>query len=431
MGSPVVVPADERVRPELSTNKGNIMDFMDVIDKLAHRPARQHASIVLPDPMPYENGTDPGYFQLRLSDMALSDDRRWLQEIVPATFFLVDFESGGTTIRQPYFVSNQLLTMMPEGVDPNRLRVRFRDTLVTGPTPYAGGDVGLFVGLFQSAIEDRRETLFSVFETLFGGVDLGQLSQYVKVAEKLSDAIFRCLGGSEMKCLLAERKVIGQHMLPARGYVAYLCARKGNVDTSGLEVREGTLQRRVGDTVSPVQDLDYCLVRIELLAFRNDYGQMGFNEVLRRARDARRSGSVETAQVLLLECARQIDASNELSAKQKAALIESSAAELYATPIMNRPPQEVRATRDGAPSPIWQIQDRAQRALGNDYDEELLSPSFHRISQLTTRLTQSPPLEGPLYNAELVARLKQASTEPEPPPSGLLVKALEAGSIIG
>ena len=407
------------------------MSLMEVLDRLRHAPARPHTTVVLPDPDPYEDDTPPGYFQVRLTDMALSDDRRWFEEIVPATFFLVDFDYGGSTVRQPFFVSNQLLSMMPAGVDPNKLRVRFKDTLVAGPAPYAGGDVGLFVGLFKSVIEDNRKVLFSVFETLFDGVDLGMLSQYVKLADKLSEQIFRCLGSADIKCLLAERRVIGQHALPPRGYLAFLHARDGTIDTEGLEVRDGTLQRRTGSTTSPLQDLDYCLVRIEHLAFRNDYGKMGFNQILARAREARRTGRVQEAQTLLLECASQIDASADLSAKQKSALIVSSAAELYATPDLTRPQGEQAATREGVPSSIWKLQENAQQALGIRYDDALLSHSFLRISEMAADLSRAPPVEGPLTENEILAHLKRASKGPALPPSKLLVQALSAGSVIG
>lgn len=407
------------------------MSLMEVLDRLRHAPAHPHATVVLPDPDPYEDDTPPGYFQVRLTDMALSDDRRWFQEIVPATFFLVDFNYGDNTIRQPFFVSNQLLSMMPAGLDPTKLRVRFKDTLVAGPTPYAGGDVGLFVGLFQSAVEDNRKVLFSVFETLFDGVGLGMLSQYVKLADKLSEQIFRSLGSADIKCLLAERRVIGLHALPPRGYLAFLYAREGAVATGGLEVRDGTLQRRTGGTTAPLQDLDYCLVRIEHLDFRNDYGKMSFNQILARAREARRNGRVQEAQTLLLECANQIDASADLSAKQKSALIVSSAAALYATPDLTRPPGEQAATREGAPSSIWTIQERAQQALGFRYDDALLKPSFQRIADLAADLSQAPPVAGPLAESAILAHLKQASKEPALPSSALLVKALTAGSVIG
>lgn len=407
------------------------MDFTEFFDRLKHAPARPHTCAVLPDPAPYADDAQPGYFQVRLADMALRDERRWLQEIVPATFFLVDFDYGGATVRQPYFVSNQLLSMMPAGIDPHTLRVRFRDTLITGPTPYTGGDVGLFVGLFQSAIKDDRKALFSVFETLFSGLDLGLLSHYVKLADKMSGEIFRCLGGADVKCLLAERRVIGQHALPPCSYLAFLRAPDGTIDTDGLEVRDGTLQRRAGGTASPVQDLDYCLVRVEHLAFRNDYGRMAFNQVLFRARDARRRGRVQEAQALLLECARQIDTSADLSARQKSELIESSTAELYATPVLAGPADEGTAMRDGAPSPIWTIENQAQKALGTGYDDKCLAPAFRRISELAVRLSQSPPDAGPLDEARIAAHLRQASKAPAPPPSHLLVQALAAGSIIG
>lgn len=403
------------------------MGFAEFADRVMRTPARPHTTLALPDPAPAEDGAEAGYFQVRLTDMCLSDDRRWNLDIVPATFFLADFNYGGATIRQPFFVSNQLLSMMPEGMDPTRLRVRFRDTLVVGPTPYAGGDVGLFVGLFQSAIEDRRKALFSVFETLFGSFDLGMLSQYVKVADKLSEEIFRCLGGSDVQCVLAERRVIGQHALPPRGYLAFLRARKGQVDTAGLVVHDGTLQRRNGDRMSPVDELDYCLVRIEQLALRNDYSKMDFHRTWSKARERMRAGQPREAQALMLECASQVEASLDLSEDHKVSLIELYQSKLLATRSLKALDAGAEAaTRSGRPSPVRQMQARAAQA--DFYDEELLAGPFDQIAQLTTRLSKAPSGADSIDEAEIAEHLRQARKGPKPPVS-VLVQALAAGSV--
>ena len=329
------------------------MSLADIMDRIAHRRTPPHTSLFLPDPPTVPDGGAGGYFQVRLSSMFLQDERRWFQEIVPATFVLADFNYGKDVVRQPFFVSNQMLSFMPEGIDSRKLRVRFRDTLVAGPTPYTGGDVGLFVGLFQSSIRDWRHEMFSVFETLFGSLDFGLVSQYVKVADKLTDQILRCLGGEDVKCLLAERRVIGQHAFPQAGYLAYLRTPDGGaVDTDGLVVDDDTLQRTAGSGMVPVEDLDYCLIRIERLATRNDYSKMDFNATWRTACEQRRAGNVAEGQALMLHCANQIDASPDLSEDDKSALIELYQSKLLATRalVSSRGQGEAEAaTRSGAP----------------------------------------------------------------------------------
>ena len=406
------------------------MGLRELAERLAHRPAQWHTTVPLPDPDAAASQEDPapGYFQVRLTDMLLCDARIWNLEVAPATFFLADFNYGGQPVRRPFFVSNQLLTMMPAQVDPGKLRVRFRDTLAVGPTPYAGGDVGLFVGLFQCAIEDHRKALFSVFETMLGGVDPGLLSQQVKLADKLSEEVFRCLAGDQVECMLAERRVIGQQSLPPRGYLAYLHARKGPVETNGLMVVDGTLQRKTGARVAPVTDLDYCLVRVEQQTLRNDYSTMAFHRTYAHAREKMREAQAAEAQALLLECVRQIEASPDLSEYNKFQLIEMYQADLFATRAL----RTARGTGDGAikrsetVSPIRQMQARAARA--DDYDDDLLAEPFDQIARLTTQFIGAKSASRPLDEAAIAAQLQQPRARPDSSVH-VLVRALAAGSI--
>jgi hypothetical protein len=407
--------------------KGAAMPLADLVDRIVRRPAHPHTTLVIPDPVATPVGAGAGYFQVRLASMFLRDERRWFQEVVPVTFVLADFNYGKDTVRQPFFVSNQMLSLMPEGIDPGKLRVRFRDTLVAGPTPYTGGDVGLFVGLFRSSIRDWRRDMFSVLETLFGSVDVGLLSQYVKMADKLSDQIFRCLGGEDIECLLAERRVIGQYAVPPAGYLAYLRAADGPVDTTGLAVHDDTLQRDAGGRMLPVEDLDYCLIRVERLATRNDYSKMDFTTTWRTACEQRRAGNVIESQGLMLHCANQIDASPDLSEEDKSALIELYQSKLLAIRSLaaHRGPGQA-TTRAGAPSLVRQMQARASKF---DRDgTELLAAPYDRIAELTAKLSKAPATGGDIGEAEIAAHLL-APGSPRPP-AAVLVRALAAGSLV-
>jgi hypothetical protein len=412
--------------------KGDAMSFADLFEGIAHRRAQPHTTLAFPDPDPgpAADGAAGGYFQLRLASMVLRDDRTWFQEVVPATFVLTDFNYGKETVRQPFFVSNQLLSLMPEGIDARELRVRFRNTLVAGPMPYAGGDVGLFVGLFRSAIGDWRRDMFSVFETLFGNVDFGLLSQYVKVADKLSGEILRCLGGEDIKCLLAERSVIGQHTCPQPGYLAYLRASGRAPDTAHLVVRDDTLQRNGNGGMAPVTDLDYCLIRIDRLATRNDYSKMEFNTTWRTACQQRRAGSLAEAQALMLHCANQIDASPDLSEDDKSALIELYQSKLLAVaPLVSRRGPGGAATRSGAPSAVRDMQARASK-YDRPGDKSLAGP-YDRIAELTAKLSKAPEANGKIGDigeAEIAAHVSARGGTPRPPAS-VLVRALAAGSV--
>lgn len=62
------------------------MGFTEFFDRVKHTPANPHTTVVLPDAAAAASGDEAGYFQVRLTDMYLTDARRWHEEIAPATF---------------------------------------------------------------------------------------------------------------------------------------------------------------------------------------------------------------------------------------------------------------------------------------------------------------------------------------------------------
>jgi hypothetical protein len=309
------------------------MSLRDVVDALARSAAVRDRTIQLSDP---EAGPDrmeasEGYFSVRLSEMRLTDERRWLVDITPAVFVIGEYDYTGTRVRKPCFVSNELLGPMGGGIDPRKLRVNFANTLLMGPTPYAGGDVDLFVGLFQTATEERMTAMFGMFETLFSKIG-GPVAAGIALAHELLPAVLKCLGTSDIRCLLADRRAIGEQSLPTNFYLAYLRGKRGQeVDAASLQIRDRQLMRAAGGATVPVDDIDYCLIQVQCHATRNDYTSLPFHKVWLEAQRLTGAGNHTAAQASMLECAQQILVSPDLTESHKLALIRLYQAKLLAT----------------------------------------------------------------------------------------------------
>lgn len=315
------------------------MSLRDVVDALARSATVRDHTIRLPDPEAAQDGELPeeGYFSVRLSEMRLTDERRWLHDITPAVFVIGEYDYNGERVRKPCFVSNRLLGDLGHRIDAGKLRVNFANKLVLGPTPYAGGDVELFVGLFQTATEERLTAMFGVFETLFGKIG-GPVTAGIALVREVLPAMLKCLGAGDVRCLLADYRPIGEQSLPTDFYLAYLRGERGRaVDTASLQVRDRQLVRLDGPTADAVDDVDYCLIRVQCTATRGDYRSLPFHPLWLKAMELTGAQRHQDAQAFMLECSSQILASPDLTESHKIGLLEEYQARILAArAAMNR-----------------------------------------------------------------------------------------------
>lgn len=307
------------------------MSLRDVVDALARSPTVRDHTVQLPDPDVDKNRVAPseGYISVRLTEMRLTDRRRWLQDITPALFVIGEYDYNGARVRKPCFVSNKLLGDIGHGIDAGKLHVNFANKLVLGPTPYAGGDVELFVGLFQTATEERLTAMFGVFETLFGKIG-GPVAAGIALAHELLPAMLKCLGRTDVRCLLADYRPIGEQSLPTECYLAYLRGDPDRaVDTGNLAVRDRQLVRKDDPNVS-VDDVDYCLIRVQCAATRGDYQSLPFHKLWLKAMELTGAQRHQDAQAFMLECSSQILASPDLTESHKIGLLEEYQARILA-----------------------------------------------------------------------------------------------------
>jgi hypothetical protein len=396
------------------------MPALDLLDWMKHRPAQSNQAFFLPPGAETAPVAAPGYFQLRLTQMRLTDDRRWFKEIVPAAFVITEFNHGPQRARRPFFVSNGLLPFVPAGVNVDQLRVNFRNTLVLGPTPDVGGDVVLFVGLFQMAIKDQRKSAFSVLEKLFQ-VMPGPVGDYLKLADKLADEIASCLGDENLSCLLGDRSTLGDGLPPA-GYQVYLKANGAPLDKSTLAVVEDTLMQQKNGQLVPVTDRDYCFVKVEHLAQRNDYASLPFHAVFETARQSLVKGDSDTARLQMLECIGMVYGSLDLSEDDKARLIAFYQAKLLAI-------QTVRGgAANGAPSPVLRMQARALQVGG--IEGKALAGSLDVVRALHTQFKdEKVDANVPVNNDDVLRYLETPTAPAQRVSAAALMKAVAVSSL--
>lgn len=412
------------------------MSLSDIVDRFRHTEARPNQVIELDDPEAGAGSTGSAgydersgeYFQIRLSEMYLTDQRRWHREVAPASFLFTDFQYDGKEVRRPFFVSNSLLPEIPIGDDARTLRVHFANISVLGPVPYTGGDVDLFVGLFQTPLVDWRKSLFQVFEKLFGAFAPSPVSPWLEKFDSLSADLLACLGLKDVTCVLAEHLGVGQHTIPRAGYLAYVRHTDPPIPREQLQVHEGRLQRRVNGALRQFDETDYCLVRVQRLVTRNDYPSMPFHKLWEDARiKVLRNQSAE-AQALFLDCAEQILASPELTEGDKTHLIRYYQSALHDMEPLPTIRGAQGTNRAGAEEIIGAMRNHAVAA--NDFDADDIKLAYEDLMGTATELARRGGA-AQVNQQSIADYLKQAQTTPAPAVApATLVRALALGSIV-
>src|SRR3954454_15898871 len=89
---------------------------------------------------------DKHYFQVRVNEMFLTEQRKWLTDIDPMVFVVSEFTYDKATQTVPFLVGPMLLEKFSAKVPKGMI---FNDTRVAGLHPYRGGRLSLTVVLGQ------------------------------------------------------------------------------------------------------------------------------------------------------------------------------------------------------------------------------------------------------------------------------------------
>ncbi|HEY0061487.1 MAG TPA: hypothetical protein VGC21_05165 [Telluria sp.] len=314
---------------------------LDVGNYVKHRPAAEHLTRMFPAAPDARLADDDGdgYFQIRLCEMRLTDDRRWLTEVAPAALFVSSYLYDGSQVRHPIFVSSSKVAELAQAGISGVFRIKFKNQLVLGPTPFTGGDVTLLVSLCQIPLKDWRKSIFSIVEKIFDGVDVAGLSSYLRMADKLTGEALKCLGDAEPKCLLAEQKAVGEQARPQPGHIAFIAAEAGTLRDAVLVIEDDQLFEVTGNSKRAFDAADFCLIKIEHQATRSDYTAMPFHKTWQEARAKMIAMHLEEADRLMVTCAQQLFASPDLTDGNKIQLTQLYKAKLEAVRELMKVPK--------------------------------------------------------------------------------------------
>lgn len=327
-------------------------------------------------------GPDKGYFEIRVAEMFLSHKSEYGRNFVPFAVVASEFNYDGKRRTFPFFVDSELLKDVETYTKGND--INFRNTRVAGPVPYRGDDVGLFVGLYRVQVDDFARRLLGVLGEVVSTFDVTKLSNYVGVADVITDGLYSLFNFKELEYRTGDRDVFQDHGARrfGEGYWAYVNCDESSLRPEQLWVdTDGLKQGSARNALDPLRDKDFCLVQIQHLAKRNDYTNLPFHTIWREAEDRINRGDTGEGHALFLSCCREVSSSPDLTPTHAELLIEAYMAEftkrvkLFDKLNKLKPAQTPTAYRSaggGALTPQQSIQKTVQLAHGAGVEEEVL-----------------------------------------------------------
>jgi len=309
-------------------------------------------------------GAEENYFKIRLAEMFMRDRLHNGREFIPLTVALSSFIYDGRSVDVPCIVGNQMLKTIDQYIKGEY--VEFRNTPIIGPVPYAGGDVALFISLYGVQVKNLVKSLFGFLGRMVGVFDIAGLSDYLKIAEQISEGLAGLLGGEdELDPRIAQREIFSDKLTGRQSfsekYLLYANCPFDALATDRLWVKDqGLMQGKDKTSLKPFRDHDYCLVKIECLGERGDYTTLPFHAVwqeLKRLIWQNRQDSLKEADRIFPTLAQQVALSPDLTNRHRNIMIqlykanyEQEIASFLAAKQPERP--EVRgATRGGSREP--------------------------------------------------------------------------------
>ncbi len=311
------------------------MDFAKLFENILREPAKRNFYSPIPDENVMDEGFSPqlfepekSYFEIRLAEMFLKDQREYWREFIPLSIVVSDFIYGGSPDRQtvPFFAGNELLKEIRDYVKGEH--VELYNTRVAGPVPYMGSGLSLFVGLFRVQVNDLVRNLLNLVQTLVNSFNPAVLSTYMDIAKSLSSGLPALLGMKEVELRLGARDEFGTSVSDPRkfkdGYLVYINSPEATVDISTLRVKDGRLHVISGTgSTRPFTDQDFCLMRITRLLEREDYTTLPFHRLWKEAKDRVWRGEEEKGRRAFLDLLHQVAVSPDLTTGHQNSLIQA------------------------------------------------------------------------------------------------------------
>ena len=206
---------------------------------------------------PFAAGND--YFEVRINQMFLRDNRQWLTQIDPMVFVVSEFLYKGEKQTIPFVVGPSLLQQFGQPL-PQGLIISNRT--VAGLYPYRGSALTLSVVLSQIPVNDLARKFLSFLEQAAGALDFATaLSAYVKVGGVIMDGVEALFGLKGTEPLIAHQTTFNPGDPFSPGYFALIDAP--NVKPETLWVRENQLLHgRDAASAAPYREADFVLYSV-------------------------------------------------------------------------------------------------------------------------------------------------------------------------
>jgi len=310
--------------PELaeSPGKGGSMSSFSEIwsfitDKIVTSQREQPSAVTIPldnidrkEQMvqPFEAGKD--YFQVRINQLFLMEERKWFTQIDPMVSVISEFQYNKKHSIVPSIVgpSKQSCQQLPHGMI-------FSNEKVAGLHPYRGDAVKLSVVLCQVPVGSPAKALLSVIQQASKSFDFATaLSTYLAIGNVVLDGIEKLLGlGGTLPLIGLQTTFDPQAGDPFRPSYFALIDKQG-VDPNELRVKNNALMKD-GKEYREADFVLYSIVRSPDRR-RDDVEQLPFYDTWERAVTEAMSlkeGSWETAKANLLALLSAIRLSPDLT----------------------------------------------------------------------------------------------------------------------
>jgi len=253
---------------------------------------------------------DEGYFRIVLAEMFLRDRREYWKQFVPFVLMVGDFLYNGERRSVPVFVGKEALHGLEAYLENEA--VEYRNTVVIGPVPYAGDELGLLIALFRSCSNDLAEELMGIVGDIGGLFPLADLSRYLAILAPLRRGVETILGIKDVQFRLGTREVFSEKNGFQSGFIILADCPEEQLESEDLWVQDHQLRMGPPGQARRVTNFDYCLLKIEFEPDRN-FAALSFARLWTEIKGMLWQGQASKAEVKFLEMCSQLAVSPDLT----------------------------------------------------------------------------------------------------------------------
>jgi hypothetical protein len=274
------------------------MTFFTYVDRLIRQQSSPPAAFTIADDHladGWEEGVErflqpqESYFEIRLKQMYLQNQREYWREFHPFSTFVTGFVHGGKMRELPFVVGPERLREQAAALGGDA--VEYRNLRLAGPFPYEGDDIQLFVALSRLKDSDWAVKALGLLETVAKAFDPSKVTQYLNIAAPLVKGIEGFLGMQDVELRMGMQQVYEQpigrsgvrpHTLRARHEVL-LNLPEHTLDAAVRQkfwVKEGRLfWGERAESARPYLEADFLLFEIRPVRERGDYTTFDFHTI--------------------------------------------------------------------------------------------------------------------------------------------------------